>query len=189
MSLYPEVQAAAQKELDTIIGTDHLPKIADCTQLPYMMVLCKEVFCWHVASPTGSDRGPGIPHRARPDFIYDCEGSLPLFIPKDSLITPNIWLKMIHDPDRYANPMAFDPTRFIPTAGKAAEQDPVRMCFSFGRCQVFTFKADRETVGKILADTTVFMACSTILAVFNMTKARENGVVVEPPVGQADGTV
>ncbi|KAJ7722449.1 cytochrome P450 [Mycena maculata] len=173
MSLYPEVQDAAQKELDTVIGTDRLPEIADRAQLPYMTALCKEVFRWHVASPTG------IPHRARADFMYDREGYTPLFIPKDSLIIPNIW-KMTHDPDRYANPMAFDPTRFIPTAGKAAEQDPVRICFGFGR---------RICPGKILADTTVFMACSTILAVFNITKARENGVVVEPPVGQADGTV
>ncbi|KAJ6779214.1 cytochrome P450 [Mycena vulgaris] len=113
MSLYPDVQTAAQDELDTVIGTDRLA---------------------------------------------------------DSLVIPNIW-KMLHDPERYANLMAFDPTRFLATSNEDAEMDPARICFGFGR---------RICPGKLLADTTLFLACSSILAVFNISKAREKGYAGEP---------
>jgi cytochrome P450 len=53
MSLYPEVQAAAQEELDRVVGNDRLPDISDRAQLPYIDALCKEVFRWHVAAPIG----------------------------------------------------------------------------------------------------------------------------------------
>ncbi|KAJ7133337.1 cytochrome P450 [Mycena epipterygia] len=173
MSLYPDVQAAAQKELDSVI-TDRLPDLSDRAQLPYIDALCKEVFRWHVAGPTG------IPHRTREDFIYDRGGdSKPMLIPKNSLIITNIW-KMTHDPERYVNPMVFDPSRFIATDTKEAEQDPSRICFGYGR---------RICPGKLLADTMVFMTCSAILAVFNISKAQENGAFVEPRLGQTPGTV
>ena len=53
MSLYPDVQAAAQKEIDTVVGSDRLPDISDRAQLPYVDALCKEVLRWHIAAPTG----------------------------------------------------------------------------------------------------------------------------------------
>lgn len=53
MSLYPEVQAAAQEELDRVVGNDRLPDISDRSQLPYVDALCKEVLRWHVAIPIG----------------------------------------------------------------------------------------------------------------------------------------
>lgn len=91
-----------------------------------------------------------IPHCAREDFIYERgNGFKPLLIPKGALVIPNIWFvsektlspeelsfatrKMLHDPDRYADPMVFDPSRFIPTSTKSAEPDPTGMCFGFGR--------------------------------------------------------
>ncbi|KAJ7123429.1 cytochrome P450 [Mycena epipterygia] len=176
MSLYPDVQAAAQKELNSVIGSDRLPDIADRAQLPYINALCKEVFRWHVAGPTG------IPHRTREDFVYDRDGdSKPILIPKNSLIITNIW-KMTHDPERYANPMVFDPSRFIETDTKKAEQDPSRICFGYGR---------RICPGLLLllADTMVFMACSAILAVFKISKAQVNGACIEPRLGQSTGTI
>ncbi|KAJ6612835.1 cytochrome P450 [Mycena sp. CBHHK59/15] len=175
MSLYPDVQAAAQKELDAVIGSDRLPQSSDRAQLPYMNALCKEVLRWHVAAPTG------IPHRTREDFIYDRGGDFePLLIPKDSIVIPNIW-KMTHDPERYADPMTFNPSRFIDKDGQEPEQDPSRICFGYGR---------RICPGKLLADTTLFIACSMIISVFNISKAHdENGVAIEPRLGQTSGTV
>ncbi|KAJ6533284.1 cytochrome P450 [Mycena vulgaris] len=174
MSLYPDVQTAAQKELDAVIGTDRLPDISDRAQLPYVDALCKEVLRWHASAPTG------VPHRTREDFIYNRgDGSEPMLIPKDSIIIPNIW-KMMHDPKRYANPMVFDPTRFIATSTREADPDPARICFGFGR---------RICPGKLLADTTLFLACSAILTVFKISKACENGVIIEPRLGQTTGTV
>ncbi|KAJ6491945.1 cytochrome P450 [Mycena sanguinolenta] len=174
MSLYPGVQSAAQEELERVVGRDRLPDLSDRTQLPYINALCKEVFRWHVASPTG------LPHRAREDYIYlRDEDSEPMLIPKNSLVIPNIW-KMTHDPERYADPMIFNPSRFIATDEKEAEQDPVRICFGYGR---------RICPGKLLADNLVFLTCSAVLSVFKISKVRENGVFVEPEVGQMSGTV
>ncbi|KAJ7286948.1 cytochrome P450 [Mycena rebaudengoi] len=174
MSLYPEVQAEAQRELDLIVGHERLPDISDRPNLPYMNALCKEVFRWHVAAPTG------LPHRAREDFIYEREGGLqPLLIPKNSVIIANIW-KMTHDPEVYTEPMIFNPARFIDTNTRKAEQDPFKTCFGYGR---------RICPGKVLADASIFMACSMILAVFNISKTVENGASVEPRIGQTAGTV
>ncbi|KAJ6552261.1 cytochrome P450 [Mycena vulgaris] len=174
MSLYPEVQAAAQREIDQVVGNDRLPHISDRAQLPYINALCKEVIRWHTAAPLA------VPHRTREDYIYDRGGDLePLLIPKDSLIIPNVW-KMAHDPERYTNPMEFNPYRFIVTDGKQAEQDPAEICFGYGR---------RICPGKLLGETAIFMECSAILSVFNISKPRENGVPVEPQLGQTSATV
>ncbi|KAF7371331.1 Cytochrome P450 [Mycena sanguinolenta] len=191
MTLYPEAQAAAQKEIDTIVGTDRLPNISDRERLPYVNALCKEVLRYHVALPTG------VPHRARADFIYESgEGAAPMLIPKDSLVIANQW-KMAHDPAIYANPMVFDPARFLETNGKAAELDPARISFGFGRrvCPgtYFPLKPVARlhqfpTIGKLLADNMLFLTCSTILSAFNISKARENGIIIEPPLGQTMGT-
>ncbi|KAJ7923835.1 cytochrome P450 [Mycena leptocephala] len=174
MSLYPEVQAAAQEELDRVVGNDRLPDISDRAQLTYIDALCKEVFRWHVAAPIG------VPHRTREDYIYYREGAAePLLIPKDSLVVPNLW-KMLHDPERYADPMAFNPSRFIAADGKEAEPDPARICFGYGR---------RICPGRLLGDTSIFLECSAILSVFNISKTRENGIFVEPKLGQSTTTV
>ncbi|KAF7371311.1 Cytochrome P450 [Mycena sanguinolenta] len=180
MSLYPEVQAAAQKEIDAVVGTDRLPDISDRERLPYVNALCKEVLRFHVSVPTGIFELVSVPHRTRADFIYEPgEGATPMLIPKNSLVIPNIW-KMTRDPSIYANPMVFDPTRFLETDGKAAELDPTRISFGFGR---------RICPGKLLAETILFLTCSAILSVFNISKARENGIAVEPPLGQTTGTM
>ncbi|KAF7371342.1 Cytochrome P450 [Mycena sanguinolenta] len=190
MSLYPEVQAAAQKEIDKIVGTDRLPDISDRERLPYVNALCKEILRYHVSVPTA------VPHRAREDFIYERgEGATPMLIPKDSVVIPNIW-KMAHDPAIYVNPMVFDPTRFIEKTGKAAELDPTRISFGFGRriCpgtyspKPLTRSYTSPTIGKLLGETVLFLACSAILSVFNISKARENGIIVEPPSGETTGT-
>ncbi|KAF7371337.1 Cytochrome P450 [Mycena sanguinolenta] len=83
MSLYPKVQAAAQKEIDTVVGKDRLPDISDRERLPYMNALCKEVLRYYVAVPTGIFELVGVPHRARGDFIYERgEEAPPMFIPE-----------------------------------------------------------------------------------------------------------
>lgn len=79
MTLYPEVQRQAQKELDQVLG-GRLPRIADRGQLPYVEALVKEVLRWHPIAPMG------LPHMSTEDDEYDGH-----FIPKGSLILPNIW--------------------------------------------------------------------------------------------------
>ncbi|KAJ7880043.1 cytochrome P450 [Mycena olivaceomarginata] len=125
MSLYPDIQAAAQRELDQVVGNDRLPDIQTVFSYP-------------------------VPHRTREDYIYDRGGDLePLLIPKDSVIIPNVW-KMAHNPERYTNPMEFNPKRFIATDSKEAEQDPAEICFGYGR----RICAGKESSRREISDST-----------------------------------
>ena len=54
MTLNPEVQAKAQKEIDTMMGPDQLPETSDRPNLPYVEAVVKEVLRWN----------PGFPIRA-----------------------------------------------------------------------------------------------------------------------------
>ena len=44
MVIYPEVQAAAQRELDEVIGRDRLPELTDRDSLPYVNAILRETF-------------------------------------------------------------------------------------------------------------------------------------------------
>lgn len=54
MQLYPEVQRKAQEELDRVVGTDRLPRLADRPNLPYIEAIIKEVLRWNPVSPLGT---------------------------------------------------------------------------------------------------------------------------------------
>lgn len=43
--------------------------------------------------------------------------------------------------------------------------------------------------GRILADSSVFIMCAMALAVFDVTKTVENGLVIDPPHVQTTGTI
>ena len=53
MVLNPAVQAKAQQEIDTVVGTQRLPTIADRENLPYTEALVKEVLRWNPVTPLG----------------------------------------------------------------------------------------------------------------------------------------
>ncbi|KAJ7488270.1 cytochrome P450 [Mycena latifolia] len=147
MALYPDIQAKIQAEIDSVIGNDRLPLLADRDQLPYTTAVTLETFRWHTVAPIG------IPHKVTQDHIH--EG---YFLPKGSLIIANIW-KLTHDPRVYPNPDVFNPERFLPKDGKEPELDPRELVFGFGR---------RICPGRALAEASVFIAIAMTLAVFNI---------------------
>ncbi|KAJ3560510.1 hypothetical protein NP233_g10793 [Leucocoprinus birnbaumii] len=128
MALYPEVAAAAQAEIDSVIGPDRLPSFSDRNDLPYVNALALEVLRWHSVTPTG------VPHVVMEDDTYG--GYL---IPKGTMVIANVW-NMLHDPRSYSDPMSFNPSRFL---GSNPEQDPRQICFGFGR---------RICPGRVLAE-------------------------------------
>lgn len=85
MALNPEVQAKAQEEIDHVIGPNKLPTFDDRDKLPYIEAIVKETLRWHPVAPMC------IPHLCTQDDIY--EGH---FIPKGSIIMPNIWFVLPH---------------------------------------------------------------------------------------------
>lgn len=53
MTLHPEVQKRAQREIDDVVGADRLPTSTDRERLPYCEAIVKEVFRWHPVVPLG----------------------------------------------------------------------------------------------------------------------------------------
>ncbi|KAJ7499265.1 cytochrome P450 [Mycena latifolia] len=169
MALHPAVQAKAQREIDAVVGSDRLPTFADREDLPYVDALVKEVLRWHSVVPTG------VPHRAMRDDVY--EGH---FIPKGALVLTNIH-RFTHDARTYADPMRFNPDRFIASGVRPAETDPRNFCWGFGR---------RICPGMHLADASLYISCVMALAVFDISKCiNENGKVIVPVHENTTGTI
>ncbi|KAF8478751.1 cytochrome P450 [Gautieria morchelliformis] len=148
MVCYPEVQRKAQEELDNVIGPHRLPQFGDRENLPYIELICKEVYRWQPVVPMG------VAHAVTQDDIYK-----DYFIPKGTLIIGNIW-HMLHDEQAYGpDTDKFIPERFLVPGVK----DP-NAAFGFGR---------RICPGRYMADNSVFIAIASILKVFDITPARD----------------
>lgn len=53
MTLFPEVQAKAQEEIDQVVGHDRLPDFRDRENLPYVDAILMETLRWHPVIPLG----------------------------------------------------------------------------------------------------------------------------------------
>lgn len=53
LATYPDVQAKAQAEIDSVIGLDRLPLVKDRGELPYTHAIVKEVSRWYTVVPLG----------------------------------------------------------------------------------------------------------------------------------------
>ncbi|CAK5274877.1 unnamed protein product [Mycena citricolor] len=147
MVQFPEVQTAAQAEIDAVIGDARLPTYEDKEQLPYIRAVVSELLRWHSIAPLG------VPHCAIDDAVVD--GYL---IPKGTIIITNIW-QMMHDPAVYPSPETFDPTRFL---GENPQQDPRVASFGWGR---------RICPGRELAELSLFHTVVCVLATFSIERA------------------
>ncbi|KAG6853830.1 hypothetical protein C0991_000944 [Blastosporella zonata] len=173
MTLNPDVQKKAQAEIDSIIGSERLPNLADRPHLPYVNAVVTEVLRWNSVAPTGTSI-LGVPHTAMEDGIIG--GYL---IPKGSIILANLW-NMLHDPEVYPEPFEFQPERHIVTSEKSAQRDPRNVCFGYGR---------RICPGMHLAETSLFSVIAASLAVFDVKKVVENGVEIIPVHESTSGII
>ncbi|KAL0577368.1 hypothetical protein V5O48_004620 [Marasmius crinis-equi] len=106
MSLYPEVQAKARKEVDAIIGKNTTPNIEDRPRLPYLEAVFRETLRWSPVAPVGVFKA------ASADDVV--EGA------------------MTRDETVYPDPETFKPERFINEDGTLNDDD-VAIAFGFGR--------------------------------------------------------
>jgi hypothetical protein len=62
MILFPETQAKAQREIDSVLGSERLPVMEDRPRLDYVEHLIQEVHRWCPAVPIGKhfDRRPAV---------------------------------------------------------------------------------------------------------------------------------
>jgi cytochrome P450 len=80
MTLYPEVQAKAQAEIDRVVGAHRLPDLSDRSQLPYVDALISEVLRCGPVNPQG------VAHRLRVDDTHNG-----YFLPQNTIVIPNAW--------------------------------------------------------------------------------------------------
>ncbi|KAI6133500.1 CyP450 monooxygenase [Pisolithus thermaeus] len=161
MLKFPSVQKKAQAEIDRVTGGLRLPDFTDRPSMIYLEATYREVLRWCQVTPLG------VPHMTTEDDVYNG-----YFIPKDTIVLANIWA-MTHNEEKYPDPMRFMPERFIAEDGSLTD-DLGEIQFGFGR---------RICVGKYLAEAAVWIAMVTILAAFDVNKAKDefgNDIDVEP---------
>ncbi|KAG5990599.1 hypothetical protein E4U54_004071, partial [Claviceps lovelessii] len=144
--LYPDVLRRAQKEIDDVVGSDRLPDFHDRDHLPYINALIKEAYRWKPVVPIATT------HVTEEEMILSGYR-----IPKGAYILPSVWWFM-HDPATYPNPSEFDPSRFMEPRN---EPDPEDHVFGYGR---------RICPGRHLADDTLYLTISRLIAAFNLTR-------------------
>ncbi|KAF8514282.1 cytochrome P450 [Gautieria morchelliformis] len=169
MCTHPQVQLAAQAEIDSVIGSERLPLVSDRSQLPYIDAMVKEILRWGPIAPLG------LPHRLMKDDAY--EG---FRIPAGSLVIANIWW-MLNDPKVFPSPSEFRPERFLEKENPEDVTDPSELVFGFGR---------RICPGQHLAEPFLFLSVAMTLAAFTITKAvDDHGNIIEPEIEWMPGTI
>ncbi|KAG0707020.1 cytochrome P450 [Suillus ampliporus] len=155
MILYPEVQARAQAEIDSVIGEalERLPDWDDRASMPYIDAVIQETLRWFPVVPLG------IPHATLNEDVY--EG---YYIPKGATVMANAWF-MARNPEKYPNPTRFMPERHMPKVAVEKSlthgRDDISFAFGFGR---------RVCVGRYVADASLFAAVVNILAIFRVER-------------------
>ncbi|KAF8880650.1 cytochrome P450 [Infundibulicybe gibba] len=164
MMEYPEVLEKAQKEIDSVVGTDRLPTFSDRASLPYVDAILSETWRWGVPVPLN------LPHRLIEDDVY--RG---MHIPKGSLVFGNIWA-MLHDERMYPNASQFKPERFMEKvdAEAARLRDPRNYVFGFGR---------RLCPGSNLVESSVWLLIVSMIATLDISQpVDDHGNIIKPKV-------
>ncbi|EKM54951.1 uncharacterized protein PHACADRAFT_142748 [Phanerochaete carnosa HHB-10118-sp] len=178
MTLHPEALQEAQRSVDRVCE-GRLPDFSDYDALPWIHAIVRECLRWRPVGPMN------LAHTSTKDDIY--EG---YHIPKGSLVLANVWA-ILHDPEAYTDPEAFNPRRFLrprPGADAADAEDveldstvrhPMVAAFGFGR---------RICPGRHMAYESLWIAVASVVAAFDITKAVDaDGAIVEPSGEYTDG--
>ncbi|KAG6373510.1 cytochrome P450 [Boletus reticuloceps] len=159
MVLCPEVQAKAQAELDSVIGSGRLPQFDDRASLPYVDAFLHELVRWNPLVPLG------VPHATSSDDMY---GDEDYDIPKGTVVLINVW-----------------PERFLSEEGTLKDGPPISAnpIFGLGRhicvypfVPIHWYCTDVPPgPGRFASEAFVWAAAVSILATFRITKMRMGG--------------
>ncbi|KAI9438802.1 cytochrome P450 [Lactarius indigo] len=122
---YPEVQVRAHAELDEVVGYARPPTFADLPSLPYIRAMVKEALRW-------SSAPFGVPHASSADDWY--EG---MFIPKGTVILPNMRVINFDTAVFGADSASFNPARYLDEKGQVKAlmegREEGHVTFGYGR--------------------------------------------------------
>ncbi|KAH8101774.1 cytochrome P450 [Cristinia sonorae] len=167
---FPEVQAKAQRELDTVIGPSRMPEYEDKGELPYIRAIVDETLRWRPVAVLG-----GSPHAVTADDEY--KG---MFIPKGSTVFANM-AGIMRDPNMFPSPDDFIPERFLISSPLFNPRfAPFDLPFGFGR---------RVCPGSHLARNSLFISIARLLWAFHIKPAtdKEGKEVLPDPWNYTNG--
>ncbi|CAO3659713.1 unnamed protein product [Rhizopus stolonifer] len=157
---HPEIQDKAYNEIKQVVGSDRLPESYDEPVLLYIQCIMHETLRIRTPAPTA------IPHATTEDDFYNG-----WYIPKNTIILMNLFA-LHNDPERFINPSEFNPERHMEYVKKTQNnrnfsqmiEDRPHLGFSTGR---------RVCVGIHLAERTLYMALSSLLACFKIERVSD----------------
>lgn len=156
MVLHPDIQAKAQAEIDSVIGTGRTVTDADLPNLPYLHAIVKETLRVHPPGPLLSWARLAI---------HDTQVGQH-FIPAGTTAMVNMWA-ITHDEKIWSEPETFMPERFleddVPIMGSDLRLAP----FGSGR---------RVCPGKAMGLATVQLWLAQLLQSFKWAPRANNGV-------------
>ncbi|KAF7517117.1 hypothetical protein G7054_g13911 [Neopestalotiopsis clavispora] len=150
----PEAQNKAHQELDRVVGRSRVPSFGDINKLPYVRACVKEILRLCPVPPWA------IKHFSDAEVLYKHHR-----IPKGTVLLANT--SFLHwDPERYNEPWAFQPERFVQHAKSSAESavaaDPRQR-------DNFTFGGGRRICPAMrLAENTLDITAANILWAFDI---------------------
>ncbi|KAJ7102834.1 cytochrome P450 [Mycena epipterygia] len=166
MALYPDIQEAAQAEIDRVLTDGRPPQLSDRPSLPYVECVMREVLRWNPITPLG------LPHLLMKDDIYK-----DYHLPAGSIVMVNVW-SILRDPIVFPNPQEFQPSRFLNDKRAA---DVASSIFGFGR---------RACPGVHFAEASMFIAIATALSQCNISDAIDSrGGKLSKDVESQTGTI
>ncbi|KAF7358290.1 hypothetical protein MVEN_00878300 [Mycena venus] len=189
MLFHPEAQKKAQAEIDSVVGNGRLPDFDDEPSLPYVSAVMKEVLRWINPTPIA------VPH------FLDTEDEYRGYrIPAKSIIVPNTHA-ILHDEVTacrlvflrraailidylkavYPEPYTFKPERYLKDGKINPDMPSIEIVYGFGR---------RICPGRHMADLSVWLSLTCILATFDITKAiGSDGNPIQPALKYFPGLV
>ncbi|KAH8977256.1 cytochrome P450 [Lactarius hatsudake] len=144
---HPEVQVQAHAELDEVVGSARPPTFADLPFLPYIRAMVKEALRWSPIAPFG------VPRASSADDWY--EGK---FIPKGTIILPNMRVINFETAVFGADSARFNPARYLDEKGQVKVvmdgREEGHVSFGYGR---------RVCPGRYVAEGTLGIDFATML--------------------------
>lgn len=172
----PELQKSLQREVDSVIGSDREPSLADrrSCHLTEAFIIESLRYISHVPLL--------ILHAASQDTRING-----FTIDKNTIIVPNVWT-IHHSEKEFDDPFVFKPERFLDDKGQLLpSNDPVRKrVFAFG-------SGKRNCLGEVFARSRLFLFISTLMQLATvidpdgkslpdlLPKDMIPGIVLQPP--------
>ncbi|XP_077345102.1 cytochrome P450 2A4-like [Lithobates pipiens] len=150
-----KIQEKIQEEIDSAIGSDRLPSIADRLEMPYTSAVIHEIMRYLELVPMA------LPHKVTEDINFRGFN-----LPKGTTVLP-LLASALSDPEYWKFPYDFNPENFLDENGKFCAQEAL-IPFSTGK---------RICPGEGLARMEIFLFLTALLQKFSFQPANPTDAI------------